>query len=86
MSRRYAWPGVPEELREAIFTDGFTSKSSLAGARRGLGLALVRQVVERRSGMISVGQDGEAVFTASLPGCLAPEHEDVPQPSAQVRT
>jgi two-component system, CitB family, sensor kinase len=69
---RDSGPGVPEELREAIFTDGFTSKASPTGARRGLGLALVRQVVERRRGVISVGQDDGAVFTASLPGCLDP--------------
>jgi two-component system, CitB family, sensor kinase len=83
---RDSGPGVPEEVREAVFTDGFTSKASPAGARRGLGLALVRQVVERRSGMISVGQDGGAVFTASLPGCLAPETGDAAQPAARVRT
>jgi two-component system CitB family sensor kinase len=64
-------PGVPHELRDQIFTDGVTTKSSVTGARRGLGLALVRQIVEGRGGMVSVGQDGGAVFTAVLPGCLA---------------
>ena len=63
-------PGVPHDLRDQIFTDGVTTKSSLTGARRGLGLALVRQVVESMGGMVSVGQDGGAVFTAVLPGCL----------------
>jgi two-component system CitB family sensor kinase len=67
---RDSGPGVPHDMREAIFTDGFTSKSSPTGARRGLGLALVRQITERRGGMVSVGQDGGAVFTAVLPGCL----------------
>ena len=67
---RDSGPGVPEEAREAIFTDGFTSKSSPTGARRGLGLALVRQITQRRGGMISVGRDGGAVFTAVLPSCL----------------
>ena len=42
----------------------------MTGARRGLGLALVRQIVEGMGGMVSVGQDGGAVFTAVLPGCL----------------
>jgi two-component system CitB family sensor kinase len=65
-------PGVPQDLREAIFTDGVTTKSSVTGARRGLGLALVRQIAEGMGGMVSVGQDGGAVFTAVLPGCLAP--------------
>ncbi len=67
---RDSGPGVPDDMREAIFTDGFTSKSSPTGARRGLGLALVRQITERRGGMVSVGRDGGAVFTAVLPGCL----------------
>lgn len=63
-------PGVPPELRDKIFTDGVTTKSSQTGARRGLGLALVRQIVEGMGGMVSVGHDGGAVFTAVLPGCL----------------
>jgi two-component system CitB family sensor kinase len=67
---RDSGPGVPDDMLEAIFTDGFTSKSSPTGARRGLGLALVRQITERRGGMVSVGRDGGAVFTAVLPGCL----------------
>ncbi len=69
-------PGVPHELRDQIFTDGVTTKSSVTGARRGLGLALVRQIVEGMSGMVSVGQDGGAVFTAVLPGCLDAEVPD----------
>jgi two-component system CitB family sensor kinase len=67
---RDSGPGVPPGMREAIFTDGVTTKSSAAGARRGLGLALVRQVVQRRGGMISVGHDAGAVFTAVLPACV----------------
>jgi two-component system CitB family sensor kinase len=74
---RDSGPGVPDDMREAIFTDGFTSKSSPTGARRGLGLALVRQIAERRSGMVSVGCDGGAVFTVVLPGCM-----DVPTPTS----
>jgi two-component system, CitB family, sensor kinase len=65
-------PGVPHDMRDQIFTDGVTTKSSLTGARRGLGLALVSQIAQGMGGMVSVGQDGGAVFTAVLPGCLAP--------------
>jgi two-component system CitB family sensor kinase len=72
--------GVPHDMREAIFMDGVTTKSSATGARRGLGLALVRQVVEGRGGMISVGQDGGAVFTAVLPECVGVEPGGAPQP------
>jgi two-component system, CitB family, sensor kinase len=74
-------PGVPHDMREQIFADGVTTKSSLTGARRGLGLALIRQIVESMGGMVSVGQDGGAVFTAVLSGCLASAD---PVPSDQV--
>jgi two-component system CitB family sensor kinase len=75
---RDSGPGVPQDLREEIFTDGVTTKSSVTGARRGLGLALVRQIVESMGGMVSVGQDVGAVFTAVLPGCLDAEVPDAP--------
>ncbi|MBV8429935.1 MAG: sensor histidine kinase [Solirubrobacterales bacterium] len=85
---RDSGPGVPDDMREAIFMYGFTTKSSAAGARRGLGLALVRQVVENRGGMISVGHDGGAVFTAVLPGCVGvdpgAEAEGGTTPTAEV--
>jgi two-component system CitB family sensor kinase len=85
---RDSGPGVPHDMREAIFMDGVTTKSSVTGARRGLGLALVRQVVTGRGGMISVGHDAGAVFTAVLPACVgadglgpaeAPREAEVPR-------
>jgi two-component system CitB family sensor kinase len=87
---RDSGPGVPHDMREQIFMDGVTTKSSVTGARRGLGLALVRQIVAAMGGMVSVGNDGGAVFTAVLPGCLAasdasaqaPVAPPVPQPRA----
>lgn len=78
---RDSGPGVPSAMREAIFMDGVTTKSSVTGARRGLGLALVRRVVEGRGGMISVGHDGGAVFTAVLPDCLGVPREEAPASS-----
>jgi two-component system CitB family sensor kinase len=75
---RDSGPGVPHDMRDQIFMDGVTTKSSVTGARRGLGLALVRQIVVAMGGMVSVGHDGGAVFTAVLPGCLA-----APDASAQ---
>ena len=71
--------GVPHDMREAIFMDGVTTKSSATGARRGLGLALVRQVVARRGGMISVGHDSGAVFTAVLPKCVGMAGDTTPE-------
>jgi two-component system CitB family sensor kinase len=81
---RDSGPGVPHDMREQIFMDGVTTKSSVTGARRGLGLALVRQIVEGRGGMISVGHDGGAVFTAVLPGCLTAER--APDPATEPAT
>jgi two-component system, CitB family, sensor kinase len=74
-------PGVPHDMRDQIFTDGVTTKSSVTGARRGLGLALVRQIVNGMGGMVSVGQDGGAVFSAVLPGCLAAQPGERPAPA-----
>src|SRR5215469_4894550 len=71
--------GVPHDMRDAIFKDGVTTKSSATGARRGLGLALVRQVVARRGGMISVGHDSGAVFTAVLPKCVGMAGDTTPE-------
>ena len=82
---RDSGPGVPHDLREEIFTDGVTTKSSVTGARRGLGLALVRQIAEGMGGMVSVGQDGGAVFTAVLPGCLDAEVPDASLPVPRPR-
>jgi two-component system, CitB family, sensor kinase len=70
--------GVPHNMRESIFMDGVTTKTSTTGARRGLGLALVRKVVEGRGGMVSVGHDGGAVFTAVLAGCVGVDPETAP--------
>ena len=81
---RDSGPGVPDDMREAIFMDGVTTKSSATGARRGLGLALVRQVVERRGGMISVGHDAGAVFTAVLPKCVGMDPETPINPETPI--
>lgn len=46
-------PGIPHELRERIFEDGYSTKQ---GARRGFGLALVRLLVSQKGGEIVVEQ------------------------------
>jgi two-component system CitB family sensor kinase len=84
---RDSGPGVPHDMRERVFVDGVTTKESATGARRGLGLALVRQIVERRGGMVSVGHDDGAVFTAVLPASLRVTEAmlpgtEVPEPRA----
>ncbi|MGW0120031.1 sensor histidine kinase [Streptomyces sp. NPDC003327] len=79
-------PGVPEERRELIFTEGWTTKELPSHGRRGLGLALVRRLAERRGGSarVTAGPDGGAVFTVVLPDALSdPEASPVdPEPSA----
>lgn len=57
-------PGVPPG--SDVFRRGFTTKDTDA-LGRGVGLALVQVVCERRGGSVSVHNDGGAVFTALLP-------------------
>jgi sensor histidine kinase regulating citrate/malate metabolism len=58
--------GVPETSTREVFRRGFTTKPGDA-AGRGVGLALVQVVCERRGGRVSVHNDAGAVFTAVLP-------------------
>lgn len=63
-------PGVPAHLASEIFLDGFSTKLTRSGTRRGLGLALVRQLVARYRGSIEVQRDVGALFVVRLPGVL----------------
>jgi sensor histidine kinase regulating citrate/malate metabolism len=65
-------PGVPDELAERVFAQGFTTKASSGQAdagERGWGLALCRVVCERRGGGVHVARsaDRRTVFTADVP-------------------
>ncbi|GGP98807.1 sensor histidine kinase [Streptomyces roseolilacinus] len=67
-------PGVPAEQREAVFTEGWSTKLRPShGAGRGLGLPLVRRLAERHGGRVEVGTaaGGGAEFTVVLPEALA---------------
>jgi sensor histidine kinase regulating citrate/malate metabolism len=59
-------PGIPADRIGEIFDRGFSTKPSDASGR-GVGLALVQVVCDRRGGSVSVHNDGGAVFTARLP-------------------
>jgi signal transduction histidine kinase len=60
---------VPENLREAIFARGVTSKPDVPGGR-GIGLALVRLVTAQHGGSVDVADmpGGGAHFTVRLQG------------------
>ncbi|MEV0979621.1 sensor histidine kinase [Streptomyces sp. NPDC049915] len=66
-------PGVPEEQRELVFTDGWSTKKPPAHGKRGIGLSLVRRLAERQGGSASVAEaeGGGAQFTIVLPEALA---------------
>ena len=59
--------GVPPELIDRIFVEGFTTKRRPGGPRRGFGLALAREIAKRHGGDITVGSDRATVFVARLP-------------------
>ena len=58
--------GVPDELRERIFEHGFSTKPAGADGR-GVGLALVRSIVEASGGAVDVSAD-PTTFQVILPG------------------
>lgn len=58
-------PGVPPDQVPELFRRGYSTKPADASGR-GVGLALVQLVCERRRGSVSVHNDRGAVFTARL--------------------
>lgn len=64
-------PGIPPDLRDAIFTPFFTTKDSGTG----LGLAVAHQIVAEHGGGLSVcpTPGGGATFTVSLPAATPVE-------------
>ena len=60
-------PGIALDNSEQIFSEGYTTKVAAPGSRRGLGLALVKQVAARRGGEVMVVNQGGAMFTVRLP-------------------
>jgi two-component system CitB family sensor kinase len=67
MSVADSGPGVPPELQEKVFVEGFTTKGHTGGRRRGLGLTLAQEVARRNGGDLGVSNQDGAVFTARLP-------------------
>ena len=55
-------PGVAPGAIEQIFDDGYSTKSARGQMRRGLGLALIRRLVHRAGGSITVAPGPGARF------------------------
>lgn len=82
-------PGIPEEQRDLVFTEGWSTKKPPAHGKRGIGLSLVRRLAERQGGSATVGEaeGGGAEFTVVLPEALAePELELEPVLAAPADT
>ncbi|HVV20181.1 MAG TPA: sensor histidine kinase, partial [Pseudonocardiaceae bacterium] len=60
-------PGIPAGASLSIFREGFSTKESVAGAGRGIGLALVQRETRRMGGEITVTDGPGPVFTVVLP-------------------
>jgi two-component system CitB family sensor kinase len=65
-------PGIGKGELGQIFSEGYTTKLAGPGSRRGLGLALVKQVAARRGGDVTVINQGGALFTVRLPLAAKP--------------
>jgi len=61
--------GIPEEYIHHIFKQGFSTKPSTDGEKRGFGLAKVKQITAELGGAVTIehGEWGGAVFAVSLP-------------------
>ncbi|HXG39548.1 MAG TPA: sensor histidine kinase [Candidatus Limnocylindrales bacterium] len=81
-------PGIPPEVAGRIFEEGFSTKDGTGQAMRGLGLAIVQQIVRRRGGEVRVETDGGAVFDVWLsdpaPATAAPARDGVRQAAPRV--
>lgn len=66
-------PGVPEDLREQIFTPRFTTRRGVVRYGLGLGLSIARSIVARHGGRILLdSRPGRTVFSVLLPAAGSP--------------
>ncbi|GAA4108125.1 sensor histidine kinase [Knoellia locipacati] len=60
-------PGLPEDTVDSVFRRGFSTKGEGRAGRRGIGLALVAQTIDRLGGSLEVTGPPGARFVVSLP-------------------
>ena len=60
-------PGIPADRLADVFVDGFSTKQTRSGMRRGVGLALVHRLVTRVGGTITASSPAGARFDVVLP-------------------
>ena len=60
-------PGIQAPDKQVIFVDGYSTKPTLSGGRRGLGLALTHQMIKQLGGSITVKDASATTFTVTLP-------------------
>jgi sensor histidine kinase regulating citrate/malate metabolism len=60
-------PGLPPGGVEDAFRRGWSTKEQGSAGRRGIGLALVQQTVQRLGGTLEVSGPPGATFTVRLP-------------------
>lgn len=61
-------PEIPEELREKIFGKFYQIDQSHSVAGNGIGLSIVKRIVELHGGTVRAGREGDkTVFTVQLP-------------------
>jgi len=61
-------PGLEPEQVQTAFIDGYSTKTTRSGVRRGLGLALVHRIVRRAGGTITAHPGPGGRFEVRLPG------------------
>lgn len=60
-------PGLPEPNPEVVLEDGFSTKTSVTGTHRGLGLAILVRLVRQVGGSIHCFNRNGAVFEIEIP-------------------
>ncbi|EAP96988.1 putative two-component sensor kinase [Janibacter sp. HTCC2649] len=60
-------PGLPEDTVDLVFRRGFSTKGEGSAGRRGIGLALVAQTIDRLGGSLEVTGPPGARFAVRLP-------------------